>query len=1043
MKTIKYLYTLLILLVILCGCKTDDDMPDTAPKNPVTNLNVNPGIRSAAISWDKPEGSIISYVVSYTPDDGAILIQDPDSTNVPITGLRGEIAYTFKVSWLNNRGQSSPADSATVTTLPVPKTIFEGNLELASQSDIDQLDKLYTDITGTLMIGGSTVSDINDLTKLAALREIAGALTITNNPLLSDLNQLADLESVTGDITISGNTTLFDFCAISGFLGNYNGNLTTEGNSFNPSQTQIAAGSCTAPDVIFQGDMVLESQADLDAITAEYTKITGRLKIGNDANGDITDLSKLSKVRTVDFLEVDGNGILEDLSGLESLDSIITGNLTVRDNPQIRSLNGLQGLSYMRNDIAILNNALLTTLDGLDNLLTVDEVFIGKEGWNGPAGAERPNPRLTDYCALTNVVTANITALNGNRSVITANPYNPTFDEILAGTCAGDPVSDLVLTGGLRVNTQAEVDALPEYTEITGELVIGLDAATNDITDLSKFSKLTKIGGRLLIQRTPGITDLKGFSALTSVGAIEGINVGELVIRENASLVSLEGLENLTFIADDFGVLDNPELITLKGVENLADVRNRIFIGYQGWQGLGGTVKPNPKLTDYCAIRQVITSIGVSVLEGRECTINNGDFFSPDFQDVLEGRCTEDGSRVFDGGIRVNTQAEVDALESYTEITGELVIGLDASVNDITDLSKFSELTRIGGRVLIQRNPLLTSLSGLDKLESIGAIGGINVGELVIRENQLLTSLEGLESLTFIADDFGVLDNAELATLKGVENLENVQNRIFIGYQGWQGLGGTVKPNPKLTNYCALTKVIETVTVATLESREATINNGDAFGPSYQQILDGYCEEGILNGGLRVNTQAEVDAVPDGLVEITGELVVGLDASANDITDLSKFENVTKVGGRLLIQRTPNITDLKGFSSLTSVGAIGGINVGELVIREMATLTSLEGLENLTYIADDFGILDNPELTTLKGVENLEQVDNRIFIGYQGWQGLEGTVKPNQKLTDYCALDKVIRNVTVAVLEGRECAINNGTFFSPSFQQVLDGNCRQ
>ncbi len=185
------------------------------------------------------------------------------------------------------------------------------------------------------------------------------------------------------------------------------------------------------------------------------------------------------------------------------------------------------------------------------------------------------------------------------------------------------------------------MDALPEYTEITGELVIGLDASTNDITDLSKFSKLEKIGGRFLFQRTPLIEDFRAFRNLTSIGAIGGIDVGELVIRENASLTSLEGLENLTFIGDDFGVLDNPELTTLKGVENLETVQNRIFIGYQGWQGLDGTVKPNPKLTDYCALQKVIANTTIAELTNRVCTINNGEFFSPSFQDILDGNCKQ------------------------------------------------------------------------------------------------------------------------------------------------------------------------------------------------------------------------------------------------------------------------------------------------------------------------------------------------------------------------------------------------------------------
>lgn len=203
----------------------------------------------------------------------------------------------------------------------------------------------------------------------------------------------------------------------------------------------------------------------------------------------------------------------------------------------------------------------------------------------------------------------------------------------------------------------------------------------------------------------------------------------------------------------------------------------------------------------------------------------------------------------------------------------------------------------------------------------------------------------------------------------------------------------------------------------------------------------------IYSGDLQVNTQAEIDAITESYTEISNDLIIGTSAATNDITDLSKFASLTKVGGRMFIQRCPNLTSLSGLQNITSVGLEEGINLGELVIREMDALTSLAGLEGLTEVADDVAILDNDVLANLDGLANLASIGNRLWVGIEGWNGCStGTIKPNPLLTDLCGLTTLITNETVAGLEaGGSCISNDdGTgYFSPSFQNILDGTCRQ
>ncbi|MFY0608547.1 MAG: fibronectin type III domain-containing protein [Cyclobacteriaceae bacterium] len=827
MKAIKmFLLSVCTLVIVsITSCETDDPAPVIL--DPITNFTITEGIKSVSLTWDKPEGDVMSYIISYVPENKSVVLENPDSTSLVISNLVAGTEYSFSIVWLNNSAKSSPEVTLSATPNAAPKLTFEGDLTVTSQAEIDAITELYTDVTGNLTIGGSEATDIKDLSKLGSIREVYQNMIVSSNAILTSFSDLKDLESVEGDITINDNSILVDFCNLSVALAEFDGQFTVTGNAYNPTVDQILDGACKSPDNIFIGDLVLETQADVDAIKTKYTKITGRLKIGNYANGDITDLSILNNVRTVDYLEVDGNSLLEDLSGLESLDSIITGNLTLRENLKIKSLKGLSSLTYLRNDIAFWNNAKLASLEGLENMTFVDEIFIGYT-----AGAEeRPNPRLTDYCGLTNLVSLNLAKIQGNRSVINANAYNPTFEEIASGTCATDPIEDNVLEGGLRVNTQAEVDALPQYTKITGELVVGLDAATNDITDLSKFSKLSEIGGRLIIQRSPMITDLTGFSALTAIGTE---SVQELVVRQMDALTTLDGLQALKSVSRRIGIRENPILETLEGLNNIETIgENTITIG----ASCSSTEADLPKLTDFCALSGLVSRIGVSTLESGGSCINTNNALNPSFQDILDGNCAASGELVLEGGLRVNTQAEVDALPAYTKISGELVIGLDAATNDINDLSKFSRLTEIGGRLIIQRSPQITDLTGFSALQ---AIGTGSVQELVVRQMDGLTTLNGLQALKSVSRRIGIRENPELTTLEGLNNIETIgENTITIG----TSCDATDASLPKLNDLCALSGLINQIGVATLEAGGSCINTNNSFNPSFQNILDGNCSQ--------------------------------------------------------------------------------------------------------------------------------------------------------------------------------------------------------
>jgi hypothetical protein len=320
---------------------------------------------------------------------------------------------------------------------------------------------------------------------------------------------------------------------------------------------------------------------------------SGNLVIGNQSQLDDLVLANQASLEVIDGdLQIisDGTDNTFDLSKFENLKRI-TGSLEIKNNP------------------------ILSNLSGLISLVTIEGGSVQIEN----------NRNLVNFCGLTNIPTATDVSISGNS-------FNPTLAEILAGDCKtedviyDDPAND-------RFNTQAEIDALPDgITHFAGELIIGLDASSNNITDLSKFSKLRHIAGRFIYQRTPLITDLTGFISLEFIG---NTDTDELVIRQNDGLLTLDGLQALVHVGRRIGVRENPNLQTLEGLNNIRIIgENKITIG-----ACGNSAQGNPSLTDYCALTGIIERFGVTQLEQSGSCIDSYSTFNPSFQNILNGNC--------------------------------------------------------------------------------------------------------------------------------------------------------------------------------------------------------------------------------------------------------------------------------------------------------------------------------------------------------------------------------------------------------------------
>jgi len=118
-------------------------------------------------------------------------------------------------------------------------------------------------------------------------------------------------------------------------------------------------------------------------------------------------------------------------------------------------------------------------------------------------------------------------------------------------------------------------------------------------------------------------------------------------------------------------------------------------------------------------------------------------------------------------------------------------------------------------------------------------------------------------------------------------------------------------------------------------------------------------------------SQDDVDDFPTlwpNCFEPTGRFVIGADPTVplphpvSDITDLTPLSQLTGFGNHAYIYNNPNLTSLSGLDNVTEV-------LGDFTIQKNNGLTNLTGLGNLSNIQDLFKIENNDNLVSLEGLE--------------------------------------------------------------------------
>ena len=294
---------------------------------------------------------------------------------------------------------------------------------------------------------------------------------------------------------------------------------------------------------------------------------------------------------------------------------------------------------------------------------------------------------------------------NFNQSIVSIEEFALSF-----GSSECDTPS-AVWEGSYCIEESSDLEALAGYKEITGPLYI---ANTTNLTNLNDLAGLDSVGG--------------------------------LYILDNASLVSLSGLENLSSIDGNLHIINNDSLENLTGLENITSIGNELIIS------------DNKSLTNLSGLQNLTSIFYTLEIENNESLTSLDDFNSLD-------------------SVRVNLRIKfndsltnLSGLNNISSLMGELNV---SGNNSLTSLSGLNSLNSIGSNLYILDNASLTSLSGLENITSIGIF-------FSLVKNDSLTNLSGLNSLTTIGSIMRIVNNDNLINLEGLNNLVSVANGLTI-----------------------------------------------------------------------------------------------------------------------------------------------------------------------------------------------------------------------------------------------------------------------
>ena len=357
------------------------------------------------------------------------------------------------------------------------------------------------------------------------------------------------------------------------------------------------------------------------------------------------------------------------------------------------------------------------------------------------------------------------------------------------------------------------------------------------------------------------------------------------------------------------------------------------------------------------------------------------------------------GGSVVAGTIDLRSGGDFARLAGVHCIDGDLLIA-----GTTVDELPLADLETVTGDVVIAGNPELQSLDGLrnlrevgrrvhiqvnDSLTDVGALGSLRrCAEISIVGNDALTDLVGLEGFVNLNSAIAITSNASLRSLAGLDNLTTSSRSIVIhnnrslvsvaALDNLRSVGALeISGNDALLgfSFANLEKVdVRLIVSANANLRTAEFSVVSTIGEflrfeSDPALISIRTPRLLTTGALFVNDNTSLATLEvPSLVFATASIEL---ANLPHVTDL-RFDALSSIGTSLVINATPILSGLGGFSSLGSIG-------GALQI-DTTNLANFSGLGALKVVSGDMRISNNGQLQGFAGLSAIHEVGGDLTI---------------------------------------------------------------
>ncbi len=654
------------------------------------------------------------------------------------------------------------------------------------------------------------------------------------------------------------------------------------------------------------GTVQVQSQTEFEEFLIQYgtcDSLLGDLTIGADFSCDINSLAALNGLTYVSQeMRLLNLNCLTSLDGLQSLRHV-GGDLRVSYNDSLLNLDGLAGVEQVGGGIHIIHNERLSQLD-MPALVASAGINLNGNLNLGSLGAFASLENL--FGAFNIYAQEALVEISGFPNLSYVSEYLRIVDNTALQSITGfGQLQHLDQYLEISNANLSNINAFEELETIAGDLTISY---SQQLSTLSGFEELSSIGGTILLIDMPMLNSITAFSNLASIN-------GNFSWQNCPALAEIGTLEALTEIGGVFNLREIGSIHDLSAFASLMRVDFGLDIQHcDQLRSLNGLEGVHAKGSSYISYNELLGSVealdNMSMEEVDLLRISNNPVLRAC---VLPNLCAEVGDlennllQVFNNSIFCDEEnllgRSCGQLQAHECLLSGLICDEDYPLDSL--YAHMPDCTTIMGDVFLASNygnantlDKITEIQGdlnllsavPQELPGLGALDRLS-GNLKFEFTEI-QDMQGLGPLTEFDGHLMVLSNAELMTLEGFPLMQYMPGNVWI------------QDNPLLSSL------------------------GDSWQPKQ---IDGY-----LN-----------------IIDNTS------------LTDLQGFEGVDSIGSFMYLAGNSALLNLSGLDSLKTIGR-------HLHLYENVNLVNLDALSALQQMDGGLHIVGNSDLETMTGLANLD-----------------------------------------------------------------------